>query len=311
MSYGAFVAQKSHILEFHRLKTPDAGICRGWFARKNPVGLQKSKSYMETVAKMSRLRKTIFMRCAYTFSTILFLLLAALAFSCKYEQPPARILVFSKTEGFRHESISAGLAALQDLGAANSFVVEHTENAADFQAKNLCRYAAVVFLNTSGDVLDSAQQTAFEQYIRSGGGFVGIHAASDTEYDWPWYGGLVGAYFNGHPAIQDATLLVSNSNHSATRHLASPWQRRDEWYNFRNRHPQVSVLVTIDENTYSGGTMGADHPISWHHEYDGGLSFYTAMGHTPETFAEPNFLKHLLGGLQYAMDGWQGRSCSE
>lgn len=248
------------------------------------------------------------MRRIYSF----LLLLPFLNFSCQYEQPPSRILVFTKTAGFRHESIPAGVEALQRLGAENDFLVEHTENAADFRAENLCRYAAVVFLNTSGEVLDSVQQAAFEQYIRSGGGFVGIHAATDTEYDWPWYGGLVGAYFDGHPAIQDATLLVSDRNHPATRHLGATWPRRDEWYNFRDRNPQVSVLVHIDENTYSGGTMGADHLISWYHEYDGGRSFYTAMGHTPETFSEPDFLRHLLGGVQYAMsDGRQGSLCSE
>lgn len=251
------------------------------------------------------------MRCTHTFPTILFLILFALAFSCKYEQTSVRILVFTKTAGFRHASISDGLAALQRLGTENGFLVDHTENATDFQEENLCRYAAVVFLNTSGDVLDPAQQAAFEQYIRSGGGFVGIHAATDTEYDWPWYAGLVGAYFNGHPDIQDATLIVLDSSHPATRHLGATWQRRDEWYNFRDRNPQVSVLVTIDENTYSGGTMGADHPISWYHAYDGGRAFYTAMGHTTETFSEPDFLKHLLGGLQYAMGGRLDNACSE
>jgi len=252
------------------------------------------------------------MEAVATAPRALTLLLAVLCLSCKYDHPPTRILVFTKTAGYRHASIADGVAALQRLGTENGFLVDHTENATDFQAENLCRYAAVVFLNTSGDVLDSAQQAAFEQYIRSGGGFVGIHAATDTEYDWPWYGGLVGAYFNGHPDIQDASLIVLDSSHPATRHLGATWQRRDEWYNFRDRNPQVSVLVTIDESTYSGGTMGADHPISWYHEYDGCRAFYTAMGHTPESFAEPDFLLHLLGGLQYVMgSGRQGDLCEE
>jgi len=241
------------------------------------------------------------------------LVIVASSFQCRRDAvppPPSGILVFTKTAGFRHESIPAGVAALRSLGLENDFFVESTENAADFSAENLCRYAAVVFLNTTGDVLDAAQEAAFERYIQAGGGFVGVHAATDTEYDLPWYNGLVGAYFDGHPAIQNAVLTVPDRTHQATRHLGALWQRRDEWYNFRDRNPQTNVLISIDETTYTGGTMGADHPIAWYHAYDGGRAFYTAMGHTVESFSEPDFMHHLLGGVQYAM-GSRAGPCAE
>src|SRR5689334_13214358 len=113
-----------------------------------------------------------------------------------------RILVFSKTAGFRHDSISDGVAAIRQLGQQNNFDVDATEDASLLNGANLSRYQAIVFLSTTGDILDSAQQSSVEQYIRNGGGFVGVHSATDTEYDWEWYGGLVGAYFQDHPAIQ-------------------------------------------------------------------------------------------------------------
>ena len=217
------------------------------------------------------------------------------------EKPTPRILVFYKTSGFYHESIPAGIRAIQQLGANHGFVVDTTKQANKFQADTLRRYRAVVFLSTTQDVLNPAQQTAFEQYIRSGKGFVGVHAATDTEYDWPWYGRLVGAYFNGHPAIQQATIRVGNNTHAATRHLPNAWTRTDEWYNFRDLNPAITVLATLDESTYSGGTNGAHHPIAWYHAYDGGRAFYTAGGHTTESYSEPLFVQHLLGGIQYAM----------
>ena len=211
-----------------------------------------------------------------------------------------RVLVFSKTAGFRHPSIPNGVAAIRQLGPQNNFDVVATENAADFADTNLTQFAAVIFLSTTGDVLDAAQQSAFERYIQAGGGYVGIHAASDTEYSWPWYGGLVGAWFSSHPAIQKAALLVEDFDHGSSRFLPETWMRTDEWYNFRtNPRTNVHVLARLDESSYIGGTMG-DHPIAWFHEYDGGRAWYTAGGHTPESFSEPLFLAHLLGGIRYA-----------
>jgi type 1 glutamine amidotransferase len=212
-----------------------------------------------------------------------------------------KVLVFSKTAVFRHASITNGIAAIRQLGTNNNFEVVATENAADFTDVNLAQFAAVIFLSTTGDVLDAAQQTVFENYIRSGRGYVGIHAASDTEYTWPWYGGLVGAYFSNHPAIQKATVLVEDFEHASTRFLPEGWVRTDEWYSFQsNPRANVHVLARLDESTYIGGTMGADHPIAWFHDYDGGRAWYTAGGHTTGSFAEPLFLTHLLGGIRYA-----------
>jgi len=211
------------------------------------------------------------------------------------------ILVFAKTAGFRHDAIPAGIQAIRDLGAANRFTVTATEDAAAFTPGNLARYEAVVFLSTTGDVLDAGQQAAFETYIRAGGGFVGVHSAADTEYDWPFYGQLVGAYFRGHPAIQQAGARVEDRAHPSTAHLPSAWTRTDELYNYRsNPRGTAHVLVTLDESTYSGGTMGADHPIAWCKTADRGRSWYTGFGHTQASYAEPDFRRHLLGGLRYA-----------
>ena len=213
---------------------------------------------------------------------------------------PFKVLVFSKTAGFRHASIPNGLAAIQQLAVENSFQVIATEDATLFNDASLAQFRAVVFLMTTGDVLDATQQAAFERYIRAGNGYVGIHSASDTEYSWPWYGGLVGAYFSNHPAIQRAIVRVEDAQHPSTRFFTGPWIRNDEWYNFRtNPRANVHVLATLDETTYSGGTMG-DHPIAWYHEYDGGRAWYTAVGHTAASYTEPLFRAHLLGGIQYA-----------
>jgi type 1 glutamine amidotransferase len=212
-----------------------------------------------------------------------------------------RVLVFSKTAGFRHDSIPDGVAAVKDLGAAHGFAVDATENAAAFTARNLSRYDAVVFLSTTGDVLNGTQQSAFENYIRKGGAYVGVHAAADTEYDWPFYGGLAGAYFHSHPAIQQATVEVEDHAHPSTGQLGATWERTDEWYDYRsNPREQVHVLATLDESSYSGGTMGEDHPIAWCSTYQGGRTFYTGGGHTKESYAEPAFRQHLLGGIRWA-----------
>ncbi len=215
--------------------------------------------------------------------------------------PPYEVLVFSRTAGFRHDSIDEGITALQELGAENNFSVTATEDATAFTSDNLARFAVVVFLSTTGDVLDAAQQTAFEDYIAAGGGYVGIHAAADTEYDWPWYGELVGAYFQSHPAIQAATVVVEDRAHDATAHLGATWQRTDEWYDYRsNPRENVRVLASLDESSYSGGAMNGDHPIAWCQEYAGGRSFYTGGGHTVESYADPEFRRHLLGGIRWA-----------
>ncbi|BFO17122.1 hypothetical protein SHKM778_35100 [Streptomyces sp. KM77-8] len=212
-----------------------------------------------------------------------------------------KVLVFSKTAGFRHDSIPEGIAALKELGAPAGISVTATEEARQFTTANLAKYDAVAFLSTTGDVLNAEQQAAFENYVKNGGGYLGIHAAADTEYDWAFYGGLVGAYFDSHPAIQKATVRVHDHDHPSTAHLDDAWERTDEWYNYRtNPREQAKVLATLDETTYSGGTMKGDHPIAWCQSYGGGRSFYTGGGHTKESYADEAFRTHLLGGLQYA-----------
>ncbi|WP_249416661.1 ThuA domain-containing protein [Streptomyces sp. TS71-3] len=211
------------------------------------------------------------------------------------------VLVFSKTAGFRHDSIPAGITAITQLGAADGFTVTATEDASAFTAANLARYEAVVFLSTTGDVLDDTQQNAFQAYVENGGGYVGVHAAADTEYDWPFYGALMGAWFQGHPAPQQATVVTEDHHHPATAGLDDRWTRTDEWYNYRtNPRADVHVLQSLDESSYSGGTMNGDHPITWCHPQGKGRSFYTGLGHTQESYSEAAFRSLLLGGIQYA-----------
>jgi type 1 glutamine amidotransferase len=211
------------------------------------------------------------------------------------------VLVFSKTAGFRHDSIPDGVKALEQLGAEGGFTVDATEDARVFTPGRLAAYDAVVFLSTTGDVLDDSQQAAFEGYIEDGGGYVGVHAAADTEYEWPWYGGLVGAWFDSHPLIQPAKVQVEDRAHPATAHLGATWERTDEWYNYRaDPRENVHVLAALDESSYTGGNMGGDHPIAWCHEYDGGRAFYTGGGHTKESYADDAFRAHLLGGVRWA-----------
>lgn len=217
-------------------------------------------------------------------------------------QQTRRVLVFSKVNRYYHESIPAGMQAMQRIGNALQVSTDTTSDAKYFTEDSLKHYDAVVFLSTSGDsLLDPSQKADFQRYIEAGGGFMGIHCAAATEYSWPFYGQLVGAVFDGHPEPQPATILVKDRKHPSTRHLPKKWKRFDEWYNFRNIQNDLQVLLTLDEKTYEGGTNGNDHPIAWYHEFSGGRSFYTAPGHTSESFSEPHFVKHLSEGLQYAM----------
>ncbi|NBQ14458.1 MAG: ThuA domain-containing protein, partial [Proteobacteria bacterium] len=212
-----------------------------------------------------------------------------------------RVLVFSRTMGFRHLSIPDGIGAIRELGIGR-WCVDATEDPSVFTADNLRKYRAVVFLSTTGNVLDDAQQKAFEDYFRAGNGWVGIHAAADTEYDWPWYGELVGAWFKGHPRNQQATVNVEDRTHRSTAMLPAEWKRLDEWYSFRsNPRSDVHVLASLDEKTYDPEKVAmGDHPIAWYHEFDGGRAWYTALGHTKESYAEKLFLEHVREGIEWA-----------
>src|SRR5688572_912858 len=228
-------------------------------------------------------------RSPFRLIAVAVVLLAVAAISGAWRGQAPRVLVFSKTAAFRHGSIESGVAAVKRLGEENGFAVDATEDAGAFTDRNLRQYRAVVFLNTTGDVLDAKQQDVLERYVQAGGGWVGVHAAADTEYDWPWYGRLAGAYFTSHPNdpnVRRGTFRVRERGHPATEGLPERWEREDEFYNFRNIAPSLRVLVDIDETTYQGGTNGPDHPMAWYREFDGGRAFYTALGHTNESFAE-------------------------
>jgi type 1 glutamine amidotransferase len=214
------------------------------------------------------------------------------------------VLVFSKTAGFRHDSISAGVSMIQALGQKNRFQVVHTEDATQFNDANLAQYDVVVWLNATGEVLNAAQQMAFQRYINSGGGYVGIHAAADCSYNWPWYGQLLGngAWFLSHPVIQTAQLEVVDPQDPAGKAFGQmTFSFQDEWYNFRQNPEKVAhVVLKIKESSYQGGTMGASHPITWYHVYDGGRVWYTNLGHNIADYSDARFAAHILAGLQWA-----------
>lgn len=236
----------------------------------------------------------------YRHFILLFLCLFTLtAFSQK------RILVFSKTTGWRHNSIQRGIQFFQDWGKSNGVTVDTTEDSGKFNEENLKRYNAVVWLSTTGDVLSPAQQVSFERYIQAGGGYMGIHAASDTEYGWPWYNKLMGGYFASHPGnpnVQKGTMTVIDRTHLSTQHLEPSFDHTDEFYDFKSlRTDLIKPLIKVEEKSYKDGKMGDYHPMAWYHEFDGGKAFYTNFGHTWESFEDPKIQKHYIGGLQWAM----------
>ena len=214
--------------------------------------------------------------------------------------PNPRLLVFSKTTGFRHDSIPAGQKAIREIAAEHGFTATFSEDASLFTPAKLASFDAVVFLNTTGDILDAGQKAAFQGFIRAGGGFVGIHSASDTEHNWPWFKELAGGEFAHHPEIQSADLRIEDAAHPSTSFLPTVWPRVDEWYDFvSNPREKVRVLANLDPSSYSGGRM-ADHPAIWCREFDGGRSWYTALGHTDGTYDELLFRRHLSEGILWA-----------
>jgi type 1 glutamine amidotransferase len=214
-----------------------------------------------------------------------------------------RVLLFTGTAGFRHESIEPAVTALRELARSAGGSADATQDAGLFNAADLARYDVVVFLMTTGDVLNDSQQAALTEFVRSGRGFAGVHSATDTEYDWPWYGQLVGAYLAAHPfnpAVRRGRLLVRSGDHPATRGLPAAWVRDDEWYEFRNLQPGLTVLLDIDESSYktrAENPAPGPRPIAWFRSFEGGRSFYTALGHTLESWLEPLFLEHVWGGI--------------
>ena len=222
---------------------------------------------------------------------------------------PKGVLIFSKTNGFRHSSIEPGIAALQKVGKQRGWTVVTTENGAFFNDDYLKRFKVVVWLSTTGDVLMPDQQRAFERFVEQGAGYVGIHAASDTEYDWPWYDRLLGTHFRDHslfPHTPEAELVVEDRQHPTTTGLPERWRKTDEWYNFRKNPrnvPGIHVLMNVNEKTYDVGEtkgMGGDHPVSWTNQVGQGRVFYTAIGHTDETFQRPEAMRHIVAAIEWA-----------
>jgi len=214
------------------------------------------------------------------------------------------VLVITETKGFVHKSINAGLDLIKSLGDDNKFNVYFSNSSDVIIEENLENISSIIFLNTTGDILNLRQQEVMEKFIRGGKGYVGIHSATDTEYDWKWYGGLVGAYFKNHPiGTAKAKINTINSQHISTKHLEKDWEIRDEWYDFYNINPNINVLLNLDESSYSGGQHGDNHPITWFHEYEGGRSFYTGLGHLSEIYSDARFINLLRGGILYASGG--------
>jgi len=222
-----------------------------------------------------------------------------------------KALIFSKTQGFRHQSIPNAVKALKDLADTHVFSVYTTEDATIFNDKSLADYDVIVMASTTGDILSDDQKDAFMRFVQSGKGVVGIHSATDTEYNWGWYAKLIGGQFKSHPAQQTARIKVVDQNHPATYHLNKRWLWTDEWYNFKNFNEDVKVLLQVDETSYDAGSkngkfmgMGEIHPVSWYHEYDGGRIFYTALGHVEAAYEDADFLQHLYGGIWWAAKGY-------
>ena len=240
--------------------------------------------------------------------TFLFLALACAAQDDKPEfEKPINVLVFSKTIGYRHESISSRLKMLYDLSKKQNWVITATENSGLFTDDFLSNFDVAVFLNPTGDAIDASGEAAFEKFMNSGKGFVGIHAAADCEYDWEYYDKLNGAHFKTHPPQQKATVIIENTDHPAMKPFKGmkSYTTWDEWYTFKvNPRPNVHVLATLDESTIKkfendNFKMG-DHPIIWWQEYNGIRSFYSGFGHTNEAFQDKLIIEHLTNAINWA-----------
>jgi type 1 glutamine amidotransferase len=223
------------------------------------------------------------------------------------------VALFTKTAGWHHESILEGVTAVRELGKLHDFTVFWSEDPKRiFNDNELKKYKAVIFLSTTGDALNDEQQAAFERYIKAGGGFVGIHAAADTEYDWAWYTKMVGHMFHIHPAVQSASMKVENANFPGMDRFPKRFLATEEWYEYDAARSKLNYLLSVDEKTYKpyakwgpkeGKGMGNFHPIAWYQEYDGGRAFYTGLGHLPATFSDAAFRHHIYGGIYWAATG--------
>ncbi|AOW21908.1 ThuA domain-containing protein [Urechidicola croceus] len=251
--------------------------------------------------------KNNILKTAFTLTIALFISSQLLA------QAQFKVLLITETAGWHHESIDYGIAAINELANKHTFEVDRQQKAQKITEKKLSNYDAVIFLSTTADIFDNEEQAAFEKFIQSGKGYVGIHAASDTEYDWEWYTKLVGRMFKIHPVQQTAKLRLQNSNFPGLEHFPNTLLWTDEWYEFgEEKVDDLNYLITVDENTFDanvqwgdniGKGMGDFHPIAWYHNFDGGRSFYTALGHKEAVYSDAYFLAHLYGGIYWAATG--------
>jgi uncharacterized protein len=229
-------------------------------------------------------------------------LLLILAFSGIAQDKKINVLVFSKTSGFRHTSISSGLKMMSDLAQERKWLLTATENADLFTPEFLKTFDVVVFLNPTMDVFNDRQQKDFEAFMNNGKGFVGIHASADCEYDWAWYGNLNGAFFKTHPEAQTGTVIFEDTDHPTMAPFKGmkTYRTFDEWYTFKeNPRAKVKVLARLDETSLDEKTMKddkwkmGDHPLIWYQEMDNTRSFYTVFGHTHEAFQDPKVKEHI------------------
>ncbi|MCH7410259.1 ThuA domain-containing protein [Belliella sp. DSM 111904] len=245
------------------------------------------------------------MKNPQTRNFLLTLIILLLFSNLSFGQHQFKALVFSKTKGFRHQSIPDGVVAIKKLARDNVFDVFTTEDEDFITDKNLADFDVIILMSTTGTIFNSDQKKSIEKFVQAGKGIVGIHSATDTEYEWEWYTKLIGAQFRNHPHQQTLKLNVVDRDHPATYHLPEKWVWSDEIYAFKNFNSEVKVLITADERTYkTGNGMGEFHPIAWTNEYDGGRMFYTALGHTDWAFLDDNFMKHILGGIWWAAKGY-------
>ena len=225
-----------------------------------------------------------------------------------------KALIVTTTRGWHHESLHYGVLAIQDLARRNFFDAVLLEDPNGINDKNLAQYQVIIFLNTTGDIFDSAQQKVMERFIESGKGYVGIHSASDTEYDWEWYTKLVGRMFHIHPVIQTARLNILDPTFPGLQGFTGNKIWTDEWYEFgEEKISGLNYVLAVDETSYNpvvswgenkkGVGMGKLHPVAWYHNYDGGRAFYTALGHMPASFSDPSFLGLLYAGIFWAATG--------
>jgi type 1 glutamine amidotransferase len=242
----------------------------------------------------TKFKKIVFTIVCFTF---------ALSLSAQEKEPS--VLVFSKTKGYKHKSIPSGIDFFKNLQKETNWKIDFSIDGNDFTSENLKNYKVIVFLNTTGNILEDNQKKAFQKYINRGNGFVGIHAASDTEKEWTWFTNMIGATFKIHPKVQNGTLYIdTSSEHPAINHLKEKEVFKDEWYSFlKPVAKHVNVLATLDDTSYETKQISTkSHPITWYHHFDGGRVFYTGLGHTNESYEDVRFKKMIKGAILWAAD---------